>query len=104
MIRSETFVIVYDRPKWPITVQNMNTLGHVQYCVNVVSIKNLERRKHLTIKYFVWLTYFNTYTCTMNIRINSAVTAILMTSLFTLEAHLRCVNWIKSLLIPQSLI
>ena len=40
----------------------------------------------------------------MNIRINSAVTAILMTSLLTPEAELRCVNWIKSLLMPQSLI
>ena len=100
MIRSETFVIVYD--KYPITVPNMNTLGHVQYCVNVVSINNLERHKHETIKDSVLLTYFNTYT--MNIRINSAVTAILMMSLFTLEAHLRCVNWIKLLLMPQSLI
>ena len=59
----------------------MNTLGHVQFCVNVVSIDNLEWHEHLTIKDFVWLTYFNTYT--MNIPINSAVTAILMTSLFT---------------------
>ena len=100
MIRSETFVIVYD--KYPITVPNMNTLGHVQYCVNVVSINNLEPHKHETIKDSVLLTYFNTYT--MNIRINSAVTAILMMSLFTLEAHLRCVNWIKLLLMPQSLI
>ena len=80
----------------------MNTLGHVQFCVNVVSIDNLERHEHLTIKDFVWLTYFDTYT--MNIRINSAVTAILMTSLFTPEADLRCVHWIKSLLMPQSLI
>ena len=47
-------------------------------------------------------TYFNTYT--MNIRINSAVTAILMTSLFNPKADLRCVNWIKSLLMAQRLI
>ena len=80
----------------------MNNLGHVQYCVNVVSINNLERNKHETLKDSVLLTCFNTYT--MNIRINSAVTAILMMSLFFLEAHLRCVNWIKSLLMPQSLI
>ena len=39
MIRSETFVIGY--AQWPITVPNMNTLGHVQYCVNVVSKKKL---------------------------------------------------------------
>ena len=80
----------------------MNTLGHVQYCVNVVSINNLERHKHYNIKDFVWLEYFNTYT--MNIRINSAVAAILMTSLFTQEVDLRCVNWIKSLLMPKNLI
>ena len=36
----------------------------------------------------------------LNIRINSAVTAIVMTSLFTPEADLRYVNWIKSLLMP----
>ena len=80
----------------------MNTLGHVQYCVNVVSINNLERHEHKTIKDFVLLTYLNTYT--MNIRINSAVTDILMMSLFTPEADLRCVNWIKSLLMSQSYI
>ena len=100
MIRSETFVIVYAQS--PITVPNMNIAGHVQYCVNVVSINKLERHEHLTIKDFVWLTYFYTYT--MKIQINSAVTAILMTSLFTPEADLRCVNWIKLLLMPQSLI
>ena len=91
MIRSETFVVVYAQK--PIIVPNMNTPGHVQYCVNVASINNLERHEHLTIKDFVWLTYFKTYT--LNIRINSAVTAILMTSLFTPEVYLRCVNWLK---------
>ena len=54
MIRSETFVVVYAQK--PITVPNMNTLGYVQYCVNVASINNLERHEHLTIKDFVWLT------------------------------------------------
>ena len=44
MIRPETFVIVY--AQWPITVPNMKTLGHVQYCVNEVSINNLERHEH----------------------------------------------------------
>ena len=80
----------------------MNTFGHVQYCVNVVSINNLERHEHQTMKDFVRLTYFNTKS--MYIRINSTVTAILMTSLFTTEVDLRCVNWIESLQMPQSLI
>ena len=80
----------------------MNTFGHVQYCENVVSINNLERYEHQTIKDFVQLTYFNTKRA--YIRINSTVTAILMTSLFTPEADLRCVNWIESLQMPQSLI
>ena len=80
----------------------MNTFGHVQYYVNVVSINNLERREHQTIKDFVRLTYFNTKN--VYIRINSTVIAILMTSLFTPEADLRCVNWIESLQMPQSLI
>ena len=44
MIRSETFVIIYTQ--WPIIVPSMNTLGRVQYCVNVVSINNLERHEH----------------------------------------------------------
>ena len=38
MIRSEVYVIIYTHK--PITVQNMNTLRQVQYCVNVVSINN----------------------------------------------------------------
>ena len=77
----------------------MNTLGHVQYCVNVVSINNLERHEHLTIKK-LWLanTLKYIYIYAMFIR------SILNTSVFTTEADLRCVNWIKLLLMAQSLI
>ena len=39
----------------------------------------------------------------MNMRINSAMAAILMTSQFTPEADIRCMNWIKLLLMSQSL-
>ena len=59
----------------------------------------------LRCSYVAWfseisLTFFVEY---IYMRINSAMAAILMTSLFTPQTDLRCVNWIQFLLMPQIL-